>query len=181
MNFLKWQKNVDRYNGSSNEYTLKNSGICFIACPPCYNGFNSYIGLVALEYCSVDGLVFQYYASIRFSQAVMLPALPPFQLEGFITSTYSYLPWVSRGLYRFGSDVKPDGKTIRFTTSLSTKDDGNEKQQISFVSGKMDYLPTGSIQKIMDSFKDEIKKKCGITGDLDTFQVVSATAYSPVE
>ena len=173
------------YNGSDKYYTFNNNGICFITCPPSMNGYNSYIGLVALEtFGNLElGLIYTYYASIRFSQAVGIEDVPPFQLEGFIISVMPTLQWVSNGVYRFGSDVKPDDKAISLAVG---KDDDNKdnqdnnKQKISFFSGRMDYLPTGSIQTTMDSLKDVIKKQCGITGDLDTFQVVSATACNSI-
>ena len=52
------------------------SDICFIACPPSMNGYNCYIGLVTSE-----TVIYTYYASIRFSQAVGIEDAQPFQLE----------------------------------------------------------------------------------------------------
>ena len=68
------------------------------------------------------------------------------------------LQWVAAGVYRFGGDVKRNDKAISLTVA---KDDGNKDnndntQQLSFLSGRMDYLPTGNIRKTMDSLKDDI-------------------------
>ena len=166
------------YTGSPKDYTLGDTGICWMLKAYIHPGWAYFIGLVRLTTLTQDGLpLYTFYASIRFGQIIGWPTNDPFELEGFIISRNPFLQWVSNGLYRFGSDVKPDDKAI-ILTSISTKDK-NDKQ-LSFVSGRMDYLPTGDIQKVMDSYKDDIKKKCGIIGDLDTFQVVTATACTVI-
>ena len=168
------------YNGSEKEYTFTDVGICCLFKDPLIPGYSYFIGLVKLETFIEFGLAITYYASIRFSESVGIgtvpPVVSPFVLEGFKISCESRIQWVDYNVQLFGRDVKPDGKIISLTSTSKEKGNGKNEENIIFIPSGMDYIPTGAIQQTVNSLKNEIKKKCGIIGDLDTFQVVSATA-----
>ena len=163
------------------DYYPTDTGICILAAPK-LGGANHFIGLVKL---SKPGILGGYYASIRVSQSRGIMTQNPFTLRGFIISVKPWLQFVQQGVYRFGDAAK---KGIQLAELEKKQDDNNnnnngdgDNTKIARIGdGTMDYLPTGSIQSTMDAFKDEIKAMCGISGDLNTFQVVSATARSTI-
>ena len=162
------------------QYHPLDSGICKLLPTDAPDGFSHYIGLVQL---SKPGTIGGYYASIRVSEfsSHTLVVPNPFKLEGYIVSDKPWLQFVRKGqnITRIGF-VGDKGLAVDALANNNNSGSDDEKKQMAALSiGSMDYLPTGSIQSTMDSFKDKIKEKCGIVGDLDTFQVVSATACSP--
>ena len=172
--FFKEAEKLGYIPGSSKTYEFTGDAIF---CTKDDDQLTSYIALVRLstiEFSVPPNIKLTFYASIRVEcyEGIEDPLIFTV-LGGFIISLNPTLQFVRNGVYRFGKEVKPDGKIIS-VSSDDSKD--NKEMQLTFMNSGMDYLPTGEIQKTMDAFKEDIKKKCGIVGDLDTFQVVTATS-----